>query len=138
MKKIILGMVAAVTLLSSVTVFADTPSVYFNDEKMSFDVDPYITYERTMVPFRAVFEAVGADVIWDDDTKTVIAVKDDQSVTLQVGSYDAFVNSEKTTLEVPAEITGDYTFVPLRFVMESLGATVTWDDANYSVYITQD
>ena len=135
MKKIISGILAAGMLLCGTAALADTPSVYFNGEKMTFEVDPYITNERTMVPCRAIFEAVGADVIWDEDTQTVIAVKDDTSVTLQVGNTSAFVNSELVALDAPAEITADFTFVPLRFVMESLGAEVTWDDASYSVGI---
>ena len=84
-----------------------------------------------MVPSRALFEAVDADVVWDAETQTVIAVRPDEagstSITLQIGSTDAFVNEEKVTLDKAAEITGDRTFVPLRFVMESLGADVEWD-----------
>lgn len=138
MKRLISGILAAGALLCGSTALADTPSVYFNGEKMTFEVDPYITNERTMVPFRAIFEAAGADVIWDEEAQTVIAVKGDTSVTLQVGNTNAFVNSELVTLDAPAVITEDFTFVPLRFVMESLGAEVTWDDASYSVGITTE
>ena len=141
MKKAVMFIAAAVTVLGASSALADTPSVFYNGEQMTFDVDPYITDEgRTMVPFRAIFEAAGADVVWDEATQTVIAVRPDEagstSITLQIGNDEAFVNEEKVTLDRAAEITGDHTFVPLRFVMESLGADVEWDADNYSVIIT--
>ncbi len=142
MKKFIACAIAASAVCCSSAALADTPKVFFNGEEMSFDTAPYISGDRTMVPFRAVFEAVGADVIWDEETQTVIAVKqtgeEAASVTLQVGKTDAFVNEEKVTLDKAAEITGDHTFVPLRFVMESLGADVEWDQQSYSVMITAE
>lgn len=142
MKKIISGIIAVSALCSTSAVLADSPKVYLNGTEMTFESAPYISEERTMVPFRAVFEAVGADVIWDEETQTVIAVKQDgdqsTSVTLQVGKTDAFVNDQKVTLDKAAEITNDFTFVPLRFVMESLGAKVEWDNDSYSVIITTE
>ncbi|MCC8169012.1 MAG: copper amine oxidase N-terminal domain-containing protein, partial [Oscillospiraceae bacterium] len=56
-------------------------------------------------------------------------------VALQIDT-NAFVNNEKKELDVPAKIVDDKTFVPLRFVLESLGETVEWDAENYSVVIT--
>lgn len=142
MKKIISGIIAVSALCSATAVLADSPKVYLNGTEMTFESAPYISEERTMVPFRAIFEAVGADVIWDEETQTVIAVKQDgdtsTSVTLQVGKPDAFVNDQKVTLDKAAEITNDFTFVPLRFVMESLGAEVEWDNDSYSVIITTE
>lgn len=139
MKKLISGIAALMTALSAVSAFAQAPSVYLNGEKMTFDVDPYISEERTMVPFRAIFEAAEADVMWDGDTSTVVAVKDNgmdsTSVVLQIGESYAFVDDAKIELDKPAEIKEERTFVPLRFVMESLGAEVEWDGDSYSVMI---
>lgn len=141
MKKII-AILAAVSLLSfSAAALAEenSPSVYLNGEKMEFtdNVNPFIDAEseRTLVPMRDIFEAVGAQVQWDEATKTVIAVKDLSFVTLQIGSPTAFVNSEAHTLDVNALIRDDKTFVPLRFVSEALGAEVSWDNDNYAVII---
>lgn len=140
MKKSVTGILVTSAVLSSITAFAQTPSVYLNGEEMTFEAAPYISEERTMVPFRAIFEAVDADVMWDEETKTVIAVKssgeETTSIALQIGSDTAFVNGATVTLDKPAEITSDFTFVPLRFVMESLGADVKWDQDSYSVTIT--
>ena len=140
MKKIISLMLATAALSASTAVLAQSPSVILNGEKLAFETDPYIEDDLTMVPFRAIFEAVGASVIWDESTRTVIAMGNlngnATSIALQIDSVDAFVNNEKVLLEKAAEITNDSTFVPLRFVMESLGADVQWDNDTYSVIIT--
>lgn len=144
MKKFIALMTALLSLcaFSSIGFAADNePSVYLNGEKMTFDVNPFIENDRTLVPMRAIFEAVGADVQWDEETQTVVAAreKDGQTtfIALQINS-SAFVNSEEVTLDVPAKIVDDRTFVPLRFVVESLGEKVEWDNENYSVIITTE
>lgn len=124
------------------TAFAadNEPAVYLNGEQMTFDVNPFIEDDRTLVPMRAIFEAVGANVQWDEDDRTVHAIRekgDEVSlVSLQIDSTTAFVNSAAVTLDVPAKIVGDRTFVPLRFVVESLGEQVEWDNDNYAVVIT--
>lgn len=140
MKKLVALTLASACMLSTAAIAASNePSVYLDGEKMTFDVNPFIENDRTLVPFRAIFEAVGAEVEWDAETRTVIAARDKNGettvITLQIDST-AFVNSEEKTLDVPAKIVGDRTFVPLRFVIEALGEKVEWDNANYSVVIT--
>ena len=141
MKKIIAAVLAALTMCS-VSAFAanNEPKVFLDDTEMTFDVNPFIENDRTLVPMRAIFEAVGAVVEWDGDNKTVHAVREKNGetsvVSLQIGTASAFVNSEKTELDVPAQIKDDRTFVPLRFVVEALGEKVEWDGASYSVKIT--
>ena len=141
MKKIIALALTSACAVSTVAFAASNePSVYLDGEKMTFDVNPFIENDRTLVPFRAIFEAVGADVEWDGDMKTVIAARDkgDETtvISLQIDSKSAFVNGAENELDVPAKIVGDRTFVPLRFVIEALGEKVEWDNDNYSVVIT--
>ncbi len=130
---------AIIASMSAVSAQNNTPSVTVNGEKLEFtdNVTPFIDEqsERTLVPMRDIFEAVGAVVQWDESTQTVIAVKDSSFVTLQIGSEKAFVNSEEKQLDVKALIKDDRTFVPLRFVSEALGAEVEWDNDNYTVVI---
>jgi len=57
-------------------------------------------------------------------------------VVLQIGNTSAFVNSESVALDVPAKVINDRTFVPLRFVMESLNANVDWDPDTFTVTVT--
>ncbi len=130
---------AIIASMSAVSAQNNTPSVTVNGVKLEFtdNVTPFIDEqsERTLVPMRDIFEAVGAVVQCDESTQTVIAVKDSSFVTLQIGSEKAFVNSEEKQLDVKALIKDDRTFVPLRFVSEALGAAVEWDNDNYTVVI---
>lgn len=137
MKKIISAMLAAGMIMTGGSVFAQDVSVVFNGSPLQSDVSAFIENDRTLVPMRAIFEAVGASVNWDDDTDTVIAAYkvggQDKFVILQIGNNAAFVNGTKVDLDVPAKIVSDRTFVPLRFVMESLGYDVTWNPDSYTV-----
>lgn len=147
MKKIIISLIVLANLLAFPTAFAEneTPSVptitvTLNGEKLEFDVDPYIENDRTLVPMRKIFEAVGANVAWDDEMKTVVASRMISNnpifVAIQIGGESAFVNNVKTNLDTPAKIVDDRTFVPLRFVVEALGEKVEWDGNTYTVIIT--
>ena len=143
MKKLALLLAIAIVATSMLTIgafAADGITVYVLGEKVAFDVKPEITTGRTMVPMRAIFEAVGASVTWDQDTQTVISIKNDEAtqnvVVLQIGNTSAFVNSESVALDVPAKVINDRTFVPLRFVMESLDANVDWNPDTFTVTVT--
>ena len=112
--------------------------MYINGGKINFEEQPYIDTEinLTMMPIRGVFESVGASVVWDGDNQTVIGMKDNSFFSLQIGQSRAFINGEEYTLETPAVIKNDTTFVPLRFAMEALGADVVWDGENCAVMIS--
>lgn len=144
MKKIVSMLIIAASMCTmSATLAADNePSVFIDGEQMIFDVNPFIENDRTLVPMRAIFEAVGANVQWDAENRTVHAVRVEgervSGISLQIDSTDAFVNSEKMVLDVPAKIKDDRTFVPLRFVIEALGEKVEWDGEEYAVIITTD
>ncbi|MDP4182622.1 MAG: stalk domain-containing protein, partial [Bacillota bacterium] len=100
-----------------------------------FDTQPLIRDNRTLVPLRSIFEVLGANVNWDSKTKTVTAKKDNRTVVLTVNKKEASVDGNKTSLEVPATIINGRTFVPTRFISESMGAGVTWNAANKTVVI---
>lgn len=111
--------------------------VYLDGNMLAFDVPPVIEEGRTLVPLRAIFEALGAEVTWDGDTRTVTAQKEQVKIQLQIGSNTACINNQPVELDVPARIVNDRTLVPLRFVGEALGAEVDWDGATRTVRIEQ-
>lgn len=90
---------------------------------------------RTLVPLRILFETFGAQVTWDADSSTALAVKGETSVQIQIGAAEAFVNDVPITLDQPAVIVDDRTMVPLRFVAQSLGYNVRFDEINTIVFI---
>ena len=106
----------------------DSISIYVDGKKPLFEpeVSPMIEEGRTLVPFRAVAECIGAEVSWDGDLRKVTVKKDDRLVELVIGDKTAHVNGNAVELDVPAKILYGRTVLPLRFVSESLDATVQW------------
>lgn len=132
---------AAASALSSpavqpaATAPASSANVFVNGQQLSFDVPPIVIQGRTLVPLRAIFEALGAKVNWDQATHTISARKGDVYITLQPDSTAAVRNAEHLNLDVPATIVDGRTMVPARFVSESFGAVVNWDNNTRSVII---
>jgi|GEM_PF-3494875 len=110
--------------------------VLVNGSAVAFDQPPIIENGRTLVPLRAIFEALGATVEWEQSTQTVTAVKDDITIILKIGDSFLTKNGERIALDVPAKIVGGRTLVPARAVAESFGAEVGWDQAARTVTIT--
>lgn len=100
-----------------------------------FDQPPVLENGRTLVPLRAIFEALGASVEWDAMTQTVKSVKDNTQISLQIGSSSMYVNGTAKTLDVPAKIINSRTLVPVRAVSEAYGASVEWDQYSQTVII---
>lgn len=101
-------------------------SVFYNGEKVLFDQLPVIENGRTLVPLRAIFEKIGAEITWDGDTQTVTAVKDGTEIKLTLNSTTAYKNGEALTLEVPAKSVNGRTLVPVRFIADCFGVNVDW------------
>lgn len=93
---------------------------------------------RVIVPMRGVFEALGANIDWQPDTRTVRAVKGGRVVQLTIGESTALVNGSPIELSVPGQIVKGRTLVPLRFVSESIGAYVHWNGKERVVSISSD
>jgi|GEM_PF-2541062 len=111
-------------------------SVYVDGVRLILeDVVPAIVGGRTMVPMRAIFEALGADVAWNDAAQSVTATKGALTINLTVGSRVAAKNGVKVELDAPPVIVSSRTLVPLRFVGEALGATVDWSDKERKVTV---
>lgn len=90
----------------------------------------------TLVPIRVISEAFGAEVIWDGETKTVTVIDDETTVVIQIENKTAMVNGEEKTLEEAPELTGGgFTMIPLRFISENLGATVTYDNETAAITV---
>jgi hypothetical protein len=116
---------------------ADEITVLVNGTAVVFDQPPIIENGRTLVPLRAIFEAMGADIDWNPQTRTVTAVRGDVTISLTINSNILDKNSEKIELEVPARIVNDRTLVPARAVAESFGAEVGWEPSTRTVIITE-
>ncbi|MDO5063096.1 MAG: copper amine oxidase N-terminal domain-containing protein [Peptostreptococcaceae bacterium] len=105
--------------------------VYVAGEMVKFDSQPVSKNGRVLVPLRAIFEALKAEVKWDANTQTVTAMKDGKTVTLVMNKAEAKVmdgtNSSTIKLEVPASMQNGRTYVPLRFIGEAFGNKVDFE-----------
>lgn len=101
--------------------------VYIDGKRLYFDVPPQIDGGRTLVPLRAIFEALGCKVNYDSKTKNITATKGETKISLTLGSKKANINGVETILDVPAKELSGRTIVPIRFVSESFGTSVNWD-----------
>lgn len=113
----------------------DNITVYIDDNKIEFDVEPQIINERTMVPMRMIFEQFGASVTWDQNSQTVVASTDDKIITLTIGVSEMTVNASTVVLDVAPCIVNDRTLVPIRAISEALGAEVQWDGDTRTITI---
>ena len=116
--------------------FVPLASVELDGLRLKFDVPPVIVDDRTLVPMRAIFEALGAYVDWNDETRTVTASASGKTIVMQIGGEQMTVDGVAIELDVPPVILFDRTLVPVRAVSESFGATVEWDEASYNVIIS--
>ena len=117
-------------------VFGNTQTyVKFDGTLLGFETAPVIEDDRTLVPMRFLFEQMGADVEWDQATRTATATMDGTTVAFSIDNTTAEVNGAAATMDVPARLINDKTMVPLRFLSEKMGYTVTWDEATRTAVI---
>ena len=115
-------------------------SVYMNGSRIIYDEPPLYDPQtnRTLVPFRKTFEALGAEVWLDDAGSSVFGKRDGLVIQLPVGQAKAFVNEQEITLDVPTKIINNRAMVPLRFVGQVFGYEVTaqGEPAKLDVFMT--
>lgn len=97
--------------------------------------EPMMSGGRVLVPLRAVFQALDAQVDYRDSTIT--ATREGQTVQLKPNQSVARVNGQVVELDAPARLVGGTTYVPLRFVAQALGEKVSWEGASKTVVIGQ-
>ena len=135
MKIKILALLTAVFALSSSVLAASSLKVNINGEELITDPPAMVESDRALVPMRAIFEKLGASVIWDGEKRSVVAAKGDSIILLQIDNTTMFVNSEKIELEVAPIIVKDRTLVPLKAVSEALGVDVKWEKETNEVNV---
>jgi Copper amine oxidase N-terminal domain len=111
--------------------------VIVDDKEVNFGANGVRTFGgRTFVPFRALFEALGSEVEYDLVHKKVTATKGNNEIELTVGEKIARKNGAEITMEAAPQLVKATTYVPLRFVAESLDAEVEFDGAAGVIKIT--
>ncbi len=131
----ILGVAIAVSALPMHIFANDEIKILLNLEPVEFDQPPLIENGRTLVPFRAILEAMGITVNWNAEEKTITCAKDEKIVSLTIGSNKMIVNDSPVLLDVSPKVVNGRTLVPLRAVSESFNANVDWSSETKTVSI---
>ncbi|MEC0167359.1 copper amine oxidase N-terminal domain-containing protein [Paenibacillus graminis] len=130
----VFGLIGGVASAAQVKV-----SVKVNGKAVSFpDAQPYYESNRVMIPIRFVSEALGATVGYSSVDRRVTIEQDAKRIVMKINSDSVTVDSVLKTLDVPARLEQNRTYVPLRFVSEALGATVGWNQQQRLVTISTD
>ena len=127
------ALTASVLLSGPAPVAAQAVSVTVNGQAMYLNPGPIEKAGRVFVPLRGIFEKLGAAVVYSQGT--INATKGSTTVSLTIGSTQGTVNGQAQTLDVAPFIVGATTYVPLRFVAQSLGAQVGYDNSTRIVAI---
>ncbi|MBH5319222.1 ABC transporter substrate-binding protein [Paenibacillus sp. GSMTC-2017] len=125
-----LALIVSLVPATAATAAAKKINVTIDGKGQKFDVSPKIVNGRTMVPYRAIAEALGGKVKFDVKTKKATIVKGKQTVELTQGSKNAKINGAAATLEAAPVNEKGSLLVPLRFVGESLGVWVNWNNSS--------
>ncbi|WP_025849255.1 stalk domain-containing protein [Paenibacillus ehimensis] len=110
-------------------------SVHVDGKDVPFEQPPVLSEGSTLTPLRAIFEAMGAKVEWDEATRTATGQKGSTTVSVTIGSGAASINGEAFPLEAPARLVNGHTMVPARFIGEAFGGKVEWDGETRTVRI---
>ena len=125
MKKLFALMLGLLSCTLLLCLSVNAVELYVDTELVQTDVPPQLVSGRTLVPMRAIFEYLGAEVTWDNDTRTATGTLNDTVVTIQIDNTTAYVNGVPYTLYVPAQIIGNRTMVPARFDIRTGSPSLT-------------
>lgn len=99
---------------------------------------PVVVNDRTLVPIRAIIEAMGGTAEWEEETKTASLAYENNRIRLTIDDTTAYFNDEAYTLDVAPTVINDRTMLPIRFVAERFQFNVGWDGEQQLITITKD
>ncbi len=158
MKKILALILGLMLCIMGIPVFADdvVPAAAGEDVTVILQIDnpvmtvngteyevdpgrgtaPVIVGDRTLLPVRTIIESFGGSVAWDDETQTVILGYGSDIITLVIESSTAYLNETPVTLDVAPVLLNERTMLPIRFIAESFGFGVEWNEEQQRVTVT--
>ena len=113
----------------------DIIRILLNNTFVECDQPPVIVNDRTLVPMRAIFEALGATVSWNAETRTATGVKDGKTVSVTIDKKEIVIDGTPKTIDTSAQIINDHTMVPARAIAEAFDCDVSWNASQKQVII---
>ena len=102
---------------------------------IDFDVAPTIENDRVLVPMRNIFTALGAEVSWQGDVQTVLAVRGSDVIAMQLGQNVIYKNNQKIEIPIASAERDGRILVPIRAVAEALDTEVFYNGDTKTVVI---
>ena len=130
------AIILSLTLVFAATgAFAADIKVNLNGEEIAFDVQPILDGENLLLPLRFIYEKMGANVSWYEETNTVFADLGGNITTIQIGNELMFLNGDSFKLDTVPVLKDDRTLVPAAVIENGTGAKVSWDAEKSTVSI---
>ena len=114
----------------------DEIKVKVNNNYLEFDQSPIMVNHRTLVPLRAIAEAIGATVNWNEKTREVTILSENKTVNFKVGQNTIITDGKETILDIYPVIVNSRTLVPVRALSEAFGCVVGWIEDGQTVIIS--
>ena len=111
--------------------------VFLEGNQLYFDVVPQIVNGRVLVPMKKIFESFGLTVTWDNELRTARGTNQSTDITFAIGSDKAIINGLTYPLDVPAQIIGGSTMVPLKFLSQNMNYNVIWNGDSQLILISK-
>jgi|GEM_PF-1055993 len=141
MKKLLITSLLTLLAVSFITMsaYANEITVTVDGQRVDFEGQPPALVEgRTLVPVRIAFEALGFEVEWEVETSTAVLTSESYEVRIAIGQAIFYTNGVAHDLDVPAQLIGGRTMLPLRFPLESVGYSLNWNSETQTVVISSN
>ncbi|REK76806.1 stalk domain-containing protein [Paenibacillus paeoniae] len=112
------------------------PKIFIDNQVQKFPVRPLQYNGRIMVPLRGLLEWIGADFSWNGTKRQITLKHEGSEIILTIDSNQIIVNGKKQTIDAKPYISDGYTLVPIRFIVETFGFHINWDDKRKWVMLT--
>ncbi|MBE6034544.1 MAG: copper amine oxidase N-terminal domain-containing protein [Clostridiales bacterium] len=129
------------TSYGKIVVQINNPVMTANGAYLNIDSSgtaPVIVNERTVLPIRAIIEAMGGTVGWNNDTRTVSLKYKNTDMEMTIDSTIMKVNGKAVQMDVAPMIINDRTMLPIRYITENIGGQIEWFDTIQAVAITYE
>ncbi len=114
------------------------PKLYLDGKELEAAVPPKLVDSSVLVPIRTVAENLGYKVGWDGKKKQITVEEGSTQVSMTLGVSKATVNGKTVSLAAPPVVQSDTALIPIRFVGETFGLQILWDNTSKAAFLYTD
>ncbi|WP_276351516.1 N-acetylmuramoyl-L-alanine amidase family protein [Cohnella caldifontis] len=114
------------------------PKLYLNGKELASEVPPALVHASVLVPIRTVAENLGYKVGWDGKKKQVSVKEGSTEILMTLNDPKAKVNGKTVQMTEPPVLQSETTLIPIRFVGETFGLQILWDNGSKSAFLFTD